>query len=182
VALLTCQAEDWALLQVHYVFCHASVASASHISSCVCCRPCTMLLPASDYKAIQLLQQHLGFLIRRYGTRCTLCRIVYVAASMTEHTFFVIDALIKKFLPCIHLFSYILRKVKVFLYFCFSDVSLQNVQGIKFALHAQMKTRLQKVLKRTLQPLKRLLTFNLMPQVGLSSMSSHQAFVCCVQM
>ncbi len=58
----------------------------------------------------------------------------------------------------------------------------EHVQGVSFALQAQMKTRLQKLLKRTLQPLKRLLTFNLLPQVGLSSMLSHPAFICCVQM
>ena len=46
------------------VFWHASMASASHISSCVCCRPCTVLLPASVHKVLQLLlQQHHGFLI-----------------------------------------------------------------------------------------------------------------------
>ena len=52
----------------------------------------------------------------------------------------------------------------------------EHVKGISFALQAQMKTRLQKLLRKMLQPLKRLLIFSLLPQVGF------QALVCCVQM
>ncbi len=53
----------------------------------------------------------------------------------------------------------------------------EHVQDASIALQAQMQMKLQKLLKRTLQRLRRLLTFNLLPQVGFSSILSQPAFI-----